>query len=75
VCGEDAGSWLAHVWKLHEDGTIETNDGHFSVTPDVRASCETEGEIRNRVTGARLVTLGLFAFADKKKRTIAGSTS
>lgn len=53
------------------DDQIVTPDGSSVLSPDVRAAADTAGnlQVSGRVTVTRLATLGLFAFALKKKKT------
>jgi hypothetical protein len=53
------------------DDKIATPDGTSTLSPDVRADADTAGnlQVSGRVTATRLVTLGVFAFAFKKKKT------
>ncbi len=55
---------------LFED-RITTPDGTSSLSNDVRADCDTAGNLEHssRVTATRLLTVGIFAFAFKKKKT------
>jgi predicted nucleic acid-binding Zn-ribbon protein len=55
--------------KLDKDGTVtdrhdRRNTGSIATA---RASVATEGEIRSRFTATRILTLGVFALAFKKK--------
>jgi hypothetical protein len=52
------------------DDRIETPDGNSVLSPEVRADADTAGNLAmsSRVTATRLVTLGVFAFAFKKKK-------
>lgn len=54
---------------LYED-RIETPDGVAELSDEVRADVDTAGNLAmsSRVTATRLVTLGVFAFAFKKKK-------
>lgn len=53
------------------DDRITTPDGTSVLSPDVRADCDTAGNLErsSRVTATRLLTVGIFAFAFKKKKT------
>jgi hypothetical protein len=55
------------TFYLHPD-KITTPDGEHPLTPDVRATVETAGDIERRVTATRLLTIGIFALAAKKKK-------
>jgi hypothetical protein len=52
------------------DDKIETPDGACVLSPEVRADADSAGNlaVSSRVTATRLVTLGVFAFAFKKKK-------
>jgi hypothetical protein len=57
--------WLK---ELSIDGrTLKSKDGEHDLA-GATARVETAGQIEQRVTAARLVTLGVFALAAKKKR-------
>jgi hypothetical protein len=53
------------------DDKIVTSQGTAELTPEVRADVDTAGALQrsSRVTATRLVTMGVFAFAFKKKKT------
>lgn len=57
--------WLAD-YTLDEQG-LRTSDGQVLDVRGATARIETEGELRKRVTATRLVALGLFALAARKK--------
>jgi hypothetical protein len=57
--------WLSLI--LYDD-RIATPDGTSMLSPAVAASVETSGTLSRRITATRLVTLGVFALAAKKKR-------
>jgi hypothetical protein len=53
------------------ENRIVTPDGKAALSDEVRADVDTAGNlaVSSRVTATRLVTLGVFAFAFKKKKT------
>lgn len=53
------------------DDRITTPEGTSTLSADVRADCDTAGNLErsSRVTATRLLTVGIFAFAFKKKKT------
>jgi hypothetical protein len=53
-------------YTLDEQG-LRTSDGRVLDVQGATARIETEGELRKRVTATRLVALGLFALAARKK--------
>jgi hypothetical protein len=57
---------------LYEDGLV-TPQGSCELTPDIRASVQDAGSLQkyatSRITATRLVGLGVFALAAKKKKT------
>jgi hypothetical protein len=57
---------------LYEDGLV-TPDGRCRLTPDIKASVETEGTLQkyatSRLTATRMVTLGIFSLAAPKHKT------